>query len=286
MKSERSAISPDQTFHTSRISFLGAGSIVEAIIGGVLSNELLPASQIYITNRSDTERLQSLSDTFGVQIEREKQVLIEKADILVLAIKPKDVAEACQSLRGMVRKDQLVISVIAGVSTDFISEWLGVDCPIIRTMPNTSSAIGLSTTGMACGKFADETHLATAKLLFESIGTVYALPEDDLDLITGLTGSGPAFIYYMVEAMEKAGAMGGLAPEVARRLTLETILGAAQMLLTTNAEPSLLRKKITSPGGTTQAGIEVLDSYSFQEAVISAVLRATERSRELGAQFN
>lgn len=286
MKTEKTTRSIDRAFHTNRISFLGAGSIVEAIIGGVLRNKLVPASQIYITNRSDEERLQSLSDTFGVQIEREKRALIEKADILVLAIKPKDVTEACQSLRGLVCKDQLVISVIAGVSTDFLREWLGVDCPIIRTMPNTSSAIGLSTTGMARGLFSDETHLATAMRLFESIGTVYAVSEEELDIITGLSGSGPAYIYYMVEAMEKAGAQAGLSPEVARRLTVETILGAAQMLLCTNEEPSLLRKKITSPGGTTQAGIEVLDSYSFQQAVISAVLRATERSRELGAQFH
>lgn len=286
MESEKTTLALEQAFHTKTVSFLGAGSIVEAIIGGVLRNELVPAAQIYITNRSDENRLQSLSTAFGVNIERDKQALIAKADILVLAIKPKDVAEACQSLRGLVRKDQLVISVIAGVSTDFLHEWLGVECPIIRTMPNTSSAVGLSTTGMARGQFADEEHLATAKRLFESIGTVYALPEEKLDIITGLSGSGPAYIYYMVEAMEKAGVQAGLDPEIARRLTVETVLGAAQMLLTTNAEPSLLRKKITSPNGTTQAGVEVLDSFSFQEAVVSAVLRATERSRELGAQFN
>ncbi|MGO0063179.1 pyrroline-5-carboxylate reductase [Brevibacillus fluminis] len=286
MESKNTMLSLAQAFHTKTISFLGAGSVVEAIIGGVLRNELVPASQIYITNRSDQERLQSLSDTFGVQIERDKKALIEKADILVLAIKPKDVAEACQSLRGLVRKDQLVISVIAGVSTDFLREWLGVECAIIRTMPNTSSAIGLSTTGMSRGRFADEEDLATAKHLFEAIGTVYALPEEELDIITGLSGSGPAYIYYMIEAMEKAGVEAGLKPEIARRLTVETVLGAAQMLLTTNAEPALLRKKITSPNGTTQAGLEVLDSFSFQEAVVSAVLRATERSRELGAQFN
>lgn len=275
----------DSTFQNCRISFLGAGSIVESMLSGILRNQLVPADHIFITNRSDDERLQSLADTFGVQIERDKKTLIEQADILVLAIKPKDVAEACASLRGLVRKNQLVISVIAGVSTDFIHEWLGVDCPIIRTMPNTSSAIGLSTTGMARGRFAEEKHLEIAKRLFESIGTVYAVPEEELDIITGLSGSGPAYIYYMVEAMEKAGAKAGLSPEIARRLTVETILGAAQMLLHTSEEPSILRKKVTSPGGTTQAGLEVLESYDFQQAVASAVLRAAERAREMGAQF-
>jgi len=273
------------SLHSLCLGFLGAGSIVEAMLGGILKKQLLPASQIWVTNRNNRGRLQQLADTFGVVTHTDKAEVIRNADLLILAMKPKDAADACRSYRGLIRPDQLVISVIAGVSTHLISEWLGAEVPIIRTMPNTSSAVGLSATGIAANPFANDGHLALATCLFESIGSVYTVAEEELDIVTGLSGSGPAYIYYLVEAMEGAGETMGLSREVARQLTVQTLLGAAQMLLHTSEEPSLLRKKVTSPGGTTQAGLEVLESFRFQQAITSAVHRAAERARELGAQF-
>ncbi len=273
------------TLHTQRLGFLGAGSIVEAMLSGILKKQLLPAEHILITNRSNRERLQLFAETFGVATHTDKTDVIRGADILVLAMKPKDAAEACRSFRGLIRQDQVVISVIAGVSTDLIGQWLGVDCPIIRTMPNTSSAVGLSATGIAANAFASDEHLQMATQLFESIGSVYTVAEEELDIVTGLSGSGPAYIYYLVEAMEGAGATAGLSREMARQLTVQTLLGAAQMLIHSSEEPSLLRQKVTSPGGTTQAGLEVLESFRFQQAITSAVLRAAERAKELGAQY-
>ncbi|MCK9905481.1 pyrroline-5-carboxylate reductase, partial [Frankia sp. Cpl3] len=241
--------------------------------------------QIQVTNRLDDERLQSLHQMFGVTATRDIETMLQECSILILAMKPKDVAEACLSFRGLVRSDQLIITVIAGVSTDLIAQWLDCDCPIIRAMPNTSSAVGLSATGIAAGRFAAVEHLQLATHLFEAIGTVSAVLEAELDVITGLSGSGPAYIYYLVEAMEGAGAQAGLSREMSRQLTLQTLLGAAHMLIHSQEEPAILRKKVTSPGGTTQAGLEILESYEFQQAITSAILRATERSRELGAQF-
>ncbi|WP_230199075.1 pyrroline-5-carboxylate reductase [Risungbinella massiliensis] len=268
-----------------RIGFLGAGSIAEAMLRGITKQNLLLPQNIYVTNRSDDERLRELGSRFGIRSTRDLQEVIDNVDILILAMKPKDVMEACHGMRGMVRPDQLVISVIAGVSTELIRKWLQIDYPIIRTMPNTSSAIGLSATGIAKGRFANDDHLQLAMGLFESIGRVFVVPEAELDVVTGLSGSGPAYIYYMVEAMEEAGAKAGLSREMARQLTVQTLLGAAQMLSNSHEEPEVLRKKITSPSGTTQAGLEVLESYDFQQGVASAVLRAAERARELGAQF-
>ncbi|MFY0544004.1 pyrroline-5-carboxylate reductase [Brevibacillus sp. H7] len=276
---------PYDVLKSQRLGFLGAGSIVEAMLSGILKKQLLPAENILITNRSNRERLQLLTETFGVTTCPEKADVIRDADILILAMKPKDAADACRSVRGLLRPEQLVISVIAGVSTDLIAEWLDADCPIIRTMPNTSSAVGLSATGIAANRFAADDHLQLATLLFESIGSVYTVAEAELDIVTGLSGSGPAYIYYLVEAMEGAGATAGLSREMARQLTVQTLLGAAQMLIHSSEEPSLLRQKVTSPGGTTQAGLEVLESFRFQQAITSAVLRAAERAKELGAQF-
>jgi pyrroline-5-carboxylate reductase len=271
--------------HSQRLGFLGAGSIVEAMLSGILKKQLLPADQILITNRSNRDRLHQLSETFGVATHTDKADVIRNADILVLAMKPKDAADACRSYRGLIRRDHIVISVIAGVSTGLIGEWLGVDCPIIRAMPNTSSAVGLSATGIAANTVATDEHLQLATRLFESIGSVYTVAEEELDIVTGLSGSGPAYIYYLVEAMEGAGATAGLSREMARQLTVQTLLGAAQMLIHSSEEPSLLRQKVTSPGGTTQAGLEVLESFRFQQAIASAVLRAAERAKELGAQY-
>ncbi len=269
-----------------RIGFLGAGSIVEAMLSGILKKGLFSADRIYVTNRSNSERLDQLAGMYGVHTTHDKMDVIRSSDILILAMKPKDSGEALKELFGAVHPGQLVISVIAGVSTTLIGEWLGVNCPIIRTMPNTSSAVGLSATGLAANQFVTEEQLLLATRLFEAIGTVYTVAEEELDIVTGLSGSGPAYIYYLVEAMMGAGATAGLDREMARQLTLQTLLGAAHMLMDTREEPALLRKKVTSPGGTTQAGLEVLEAYQFQKAVTSAILRATERSREMGAEHH
>jgi len=267
-----------------RLGFLGAGSITEAMLTGICKQNLLDPDHIFVTNHGDDERLEFLQQRFGVHPTRDKKAMLESCDTLILAMKPKDAREACIALRGIIRRDQLIISLIAGIPTDLIATWLNVDCPIIRTMPNTSSAIGLSATGISAGRFAEQKHMDVAYHLFTSIGTVFPLPESELDIVTGLSGSGPAYVYYLVEAMELAGQKAGLSAEMSRQLTVQTLLGAAHMLQHTQTEPAVLRKKVTSPGGTTQAGIEVLEAYRFQEAVTAAILRATQRARELGAQ--
>lgn len=269
-----------------RIGFLGAGSIVEAMLSGILKKGLLSPDRLLVSNRNNRERLEQLADCYGVNFTQDKLEVARSSDILILAIKPKDAAEALRELRGVVHPGQLVISVVAGVSTTLIGEWLGVNCPVIRTMPNTSSAVGLSATGLAANSFVTGEQLQQAIRLFEAIGTVYEVAEEELDIITGLSGSGPAYIYYLVEAMMAAGATAGLDREMARQLTLQTVIGAAHMLLDTRAEPAILRQQVTSPGGTTQAGLEVLEAYQFQQGVTAAILRATERSREMGAQYH
>ncbi|GED68920.1 pyrroline-5-carboxylate reductase [Brevibacillus reuszeri] len=276
----------DKLCMAGRIGFLGAGSIVEAMLSGILKKGLLSTDRLLVSNRNNRERLKELADSYGVQYTQDKLEVARSSDILILAIKPKDAQEALRELRGVVHTGQLVISVVAGVSTTLIGEWLGVNCPIVRTMPNTSSAVGLSATGLAANPFVTEEQLQQATCLFEAIGTVYTVAEEELDIITGLSGSGPAYIYYLVEAMMAAGATAGLDREMARQLTLQTVIGAAQMLLETRADPAILRKQVTSPGGTTQAGLEVLEAYQFQQGVTAAILRASERSREMGAQYH
>jgi pyrroline-5-carboxylate reductase len=269
-----------------KICFIGAGAMAEAIVAGLINKKIVKPGQISITNRDDRFRLDELVYNFGVFADAEqKEKSMQEADVLVLAMKPKDVAEALTSIRHFTSSDQLVISVVAGISTDYITDLLGHTAPVVRTMPNTSAAIGRSATGICAGKTASDEHIAMARKIFESIGMVVLTEEAKLDAVTGLSGSGPAYVYYLVESMLAGGIDAGLEADEARKLILQTLIGSAQMLIETGEEPSVLREKVTSPNGTTQAGLDILRSYHFEEAVRSCIQGAAKRSKELGKQL-
>ncbi|MGE6588771.1 pyrroline-5-carboxylate reductase ProI [Bacillus mycoides] len=264
------------------ISFLGAGSIAEAIIGGLLNANVVKGEHVTVSNRSNETRLQELHKKYGVKGTHNKKELLADANILFLAMKPKDVAEAVIPLKEYINNDLLIISLLAGVSTHSIRNLLQKDVPIIRAMPNTSAAILKSATAISLSEHTTEEHIRTATSLFETIGLVSVVEEEDMHAITALSGSGPAYIYYVVEALEEAAKKIGLKEDVAKSLILQTMIGSAEMLKASEKHPSILRKEITSPGGTTEAGIEVLKEHNFQQALISCITQATKRSHDLG----
>lgn len=264
------------------IVFVGAGSMAEAMISGMLQKELFLPRQISVMNRSNHERLEELNKTYGVTIGQSKQEMIKNAGIIILAIKPKDVAEVVLAIKDDITENQLIISVLAGVATTTITDLLNKDVAVVRAMPNTSATIGKSATALAVGMYANENHLLIARQLFDTIGIVTTVEEKDLHAVTGLSGSGPAYVYYLVEAMEKAADDIGLEKGIAKELILQTIIGAAEMLKSSPKQPATLRKEVTSPGGTTEAGIKVLEQFNFKEAMVSCIKRATVRSAELG----
>ncbi|MGG3519203.1 pyrroline-5-carboxylate reductase ProI [Bacillus pseudomycoides] len=264
------------------ISFLGAGSIAEAIIAGLLDAKVVTGEQITVSNRSNETRLQELHTKYGVKGTHNKEELLAHADIIFLAMKPKDVAEALQPIKKYITNNQLVISLLAGVSTSSITSLLQKNVPIIRAMPNTSAAILKSATAISPSLHTTEQHIYIAKSLFETIGLVSVVEEEHMHAVTALSGSGPAYVYYVVEAMEEAAKQIGLEESVAKSLILQTMIGAAEMLKANTKHPSILRKEITSPGGTTEAGIEVLRSFNFQQALVACITQATKRSHELG----
>ncbi|WP_028402792.1 pyrroline-5-carboxylate reductase ProI [Ectobacillus panaciterrae] len=265
-----------------KISFIGAGSIAEAIIHGLLQSNIVKSEQITVGNRSNKARLQELYSRYGVKGTHDNEELLANADIVFLAMKPKDVVEALTPLQEYITNQQLIISLLAGVSTASITSLLQKNVPVIRAMPNTSSAILKSATAISPSVHAEEEHIYLAKTLFETIGLVSVVEEKDMHAVTALSGSGPAYIYYVIEAMEEAARQIGLDETVAKSLILQTMIGAAEMLKGDTKPPAILRKEITSPGGTTEAGIEVLQSLHFQEALIQCIIQATQRSRELG----
>ncbi|MBY7141547.1 pyrroline-5-carboxylate reductase [Virgibacillus sp. NKC19-3] len=264
------------------IAFIGAGSMAEAIISGIVKAEILHKEQIIVTNKNNQERVRQLQQKYEIRSMMDKEKVVREADIIILATKPYDLKNAVETIKAYIKPNQLIISVIAGISTDHISDLIEGDFPVVRTMPNTSATIGYSATAVTAGKFATEEHLEQAKALFQTIGTTTIVDEADMHTVTGISGSGPAYIYYFVEAMEKAAVEFGLDQDVARKLVIQTIVGAGEMLQHSGESASTLRKKITSPAGTTAAGIDTLDQYHFEEIMKQCVQSARERSIELG----
>lgn len=266
-----------------KISFIGAGSMAEAIIAGLINKRVVNAEQIYVTNKENEARLNELKQAFNVVSLTDKEAVIKGADAVIIATKPYDVVDALHDIKDYIEEDQLVISVVAGISTNLIEQTLNKNVPVIRTMPNTSATIGYSATAMTKGTYATDDHVQIAKRLFEAIGTVSIIEEEKMHIVTALSGSGPAYIYYLVEAMQAVAKEEGLDENIAKELITQTVIGAGNMLQETNVKASTLRENVTSPNGTTEAGLNTLKKYNFKEAVQRCVKSAKRRSIELGS---
>ncbi len=269
-----------------RIFFLGAGSMSEAMLKGLLATATLPPAQITLSNRQHVARLEELHTGYGTVASRDKLTEIAAAEIVVLAVKPFDVASALAEVGKVLSPGQLLISVAAGVATAAIEARIPAGVPVVRAMPNTSSFVQESATAICGGRWATAETLELASQLFAAIGTVVTVEEDAMNAVTGLSGSGPAYIYYVAEALLAAGESVGLSEETSRELLLQTLYGAARMLRETGKSPGELRRQVTSPNGTTMAGIAALDAGDVGASFRIAVERATERAREMGQQLN
>jgi len=267
-----------------KVSFIGAGSMAEAVIAGIVHQKVLEKNQIYVINKENKARLDNLHEQYGIMGSTNKEQVINDADIIVIATKPHDVESALKDMAIYIKPNQLLISVVAGVSTEAIVKAVGKNVPVIRTMPNTSATIGYSATAICKGEFATDQHLAQAKELFEAIGSVSVVNEEQMHIVTGISGSGPAYIYYLVEAMEEAAKDEGLEEDIAKQLITQTIIGAGKMLQKRTESPAILRENVTSPNGTTAAGLATLQQRKFKEAMVACVKSATRRSEELGKE--
>lgn len=268
-----------------KIGFYGAGSMAEAIIAGMIANEIVPAEQILAINHTNKDRLLELENTYGIRIFNAKSALVKESDVIILAMKPKDIKTATAEMKEYLTDEKIVVSLLAGISTSFIEQQLGTKNSIIRVMPNTSATIGESASTIALGQYATQQQADFIEQLIQAIGTTAVIKEEEMDAYTALAGSGPAFYYYMVEAMEQFVLEKGLDEKIAKPLMIQTIKGVTEMLASSSDTPKMLREKITSPGGTTEAGLQTLAEYDFQKAVIACLKQAANRSEELRAQF-
>ncbi|MGZ9584092.1 pyrroline-5-carboxylate reductase [Paenibacillus marinisediminis] len=267
--------------------FYGAGSLAEAFVRGMLANEVTIPDCIHMLNRSNKERLVYLNGQYGVKTSNDDETKarwLHEADVIVLLMKPKDAFAALKELRPLLRPETLIVSAVAGLSIAAIQRILG-HVSVVRTMPNTSCTIGLGATGICFSSEVTEQQHYTARQMLTATGIVAEVEEQLMDTITGVSGSGPAYIYYFMEAMIDAGVAQGLEPEQAHALVVQTVLGAAEMVRRTGEAPSELRRKVTSPGGTTQAALEVLNQNQLRETIRTAIASATDRATEMGAEI-
>ncbi|MEI5906623.1 pyrroline-5-carboxylate reductase [Bacillus spongiae] len=267
------------------VLFLGAGSMAEAMISGIIQTNELPKQNIMVSNRSNQDRLNELEMRYGITSLSSKEIDYSKVDVVVLAMKPKDIATVVQSIKDKLASHTLVLSVLAGVKTSFFEEHLQSGQPVIRVMPNTSSMLQESATAISAGENATAQHTSIARALLSAIGEVYEIQESKMDIFTGIAGSGPAYFYYLMEHIEKTGKEAGLEADLAREIGAQTILGAAKMILEREETPTQLRKNVTSPNGTTAAGLDALKQHGGGEAIAQAVKGATERSKELSQEL-
>jgi pyrroline-5-carboxylate reductase len=266
------------------IAVVGAGHMAGALIGGMIRSKLVPGKAIIATRRS-ADALAELQKKWGVRTSTDNRKAVAEADIVILAVKPQMAKKVMESLAGVVRKDQLVISVMAGITTAAINKALRADCAVVRAMPNTPCLVDAGATAIAAGAHAGEKDLARAEAVFKSVGLVVALPESALDAVTGLSGSGPVYIYMVIEAMIDGGVKMGIPRAVAAKLAAQTVFGAAKLVIETGKHPAILKDEVTTPGGTAINAIHVLESRGLRSVLIDGIVAATNRSSELSKLF-
>lgn len=230
----------------------------------------------------DQRRRDLFAKEFGVEVSADSRSVAGHADVLILAVKPSVLPEALDGIRDSLKPDVLIISIAAGISTASIEGALAKEARVVRAMPNTPCLIRQGATALAPGSRAGSTDMDLARSIFEAVGQVVQVTEDKMDAVTGLSGSGPAYVYMFIEALADGGVRMGLPKEIALLLAAQTVAGAAGMVIESGEHPAALRDRVMTPGGTTVAGVAVLESEGFRSAAIEAVTAAAKRSSELG----
>ena len=263
-----------------RLCIIGGGAMGSAFAKGVIASGVLQPDQVMVAD-VDEARLQALARELRVRVSTDNAACAKESDVILLAIKPAFASKIADQLAEVLTPDQLVISIAAGVAIEVLESALPEGVAVIRAMPNTPCQVGAGAIGFSLGKSVTKGQAAVAKKIFDAVGISYEVPEKLLSAVTGLSGSGPAYIYVMIEALSDAGVRVGLPRNVATRLAAQTVYGSAKMVLDEGEHPGVLKDQVTSPGGTTIAGIDALEQAGFRSALIEAVKAATKRSEEL-----
>lgn len=263
-----------------KLGFVGSGKMATALVSGAAESGVFAREDILVSDHIPgvAEKLAASAKVTAAS----NADLVKTADVLVLCVKPNDALEALRSL-GAAAGDKLIISIVAGLPISALQTAAGASARIVRVMPNTPAMIHQGAAAYAGGSNVTEADAQVAEKLFGAVGLIVRVKEELLDVVTGLSGSGPAYVYLVIEALSDAGVLMGLPRDLSLKLAAQTVAGAAQMVVETGRHPAVLRDEVTSPGGTTIAGLEALEAGAVRSSFLSAVRAATERSRALGA---
>jgi len=265
-----------------RVAVLGAGKMGGILLQAFLKNNLLAPEQITATVQHP-ERALALSAQFGVDVITDNLEAAKRADVILIGVKPIQVPALIETIKPALSSDKLVLSFAASVMTKSIEEASGIDLAVIRAMPNTPAMLAAGITALCAGRFVSEAQMAIAQRIFQTVGRTVVVDEKHMDAVTGLSGSGPAFLYIIIEALAEAGVNVGLPRDVATLLAAQTTYGSARMVLETGYHPALLKDAVTTPAGCTVDGILELEEGGLRVTLIKAVKRATQRAKELAA---
>ena len=263
------------------IAVIGAGQIGETLLAGLLRSGWAADKLVATERRPD--RAAQLAERYGIRMVDNGEA-VKVADVLAIAVKPQDAAALMAELGPLVPADKLVVSLCAGLPISFFAKWLPEGTPVVRVMTNTPAFVDEAMTAISAGPHATDAHLDLAEEMFRPLGKTIRLPESQLDAVTALSGSGPAYFFYLVEAMTDAGILLGLPRQVAHDLIVQTAIGSAIMLRDSGEHPVRLREAVTSPGGTTIAAIREMENHGVRAAMLAALEAAYKRARELAAQ--
>ena len=266
--------------HNIQIGMIGGGAMAEALIAGLVQSDTVLPHCISVSEHK-AMRCDTLAQRYGIHAQVGAESFLPRIDVLILAVKPAAAATAMEETAPLLKEGSLVLSIVAGLTISEIEAAYPAH-PVVRAMPNTPLAVGAGMSAFACGTHAGDAASAIAELILGAAGRTVLVQEGDLDAVTGLSGSGPAYAFLMLEALIDGGVAAGLKRETAAVLAAQTLLGAAQMVLTEKSSPADLRAAVTSPAGTTAAGLRVIERAGVRSALIEAVLAATARSGELG----
>lgn len=265
-----------------RIGFIGAGRMATALAKGFLRAGLITADRLMASDIDNQALLRFTHDTLAPTTE-DNLLLIDRSDLIFLAVKPQRMAEVAEGLRDGMTDDPLLVSIAAGIRLETLADWFGKRPRLIRVMPNNPCLVGQGASAYCLGDRASVKDGDLVGKLLGALGSAWMVDEEQMDAVTGLSGSGPAFVYQMIDAMGEAGIRLGLPPDVAAAMAAQTVRGAAEMVMATGQPPAELIDSVASPGGTTVAGLKMLDSREFRDTAIAAVEAAARRSKELGS---
>ena len=263
-----------------RLAVLGAGKIGGILLRAFLKQKLVQPKHVHATVRH-AEKARSLAKQLGITASTDNRAAVRDADIVLLAVKPQAVKDVLEEIKPEMKPGKLIVSVVASVPTQMMEKLLGLDMPVVRAMPNTPCAIGCGMTGLAKGVHAGKEHLEIAQAMFEAVGRVVVVDEKQIDAVTGLSASGTAFIYIILESLAEGGVKVGLPRDVSTLLAAQTMMGPARMVLDTGDHPALLKDAVTTPAGSTMDGILELEDGKVRVTLIKAVMKATQRAKEL-----